>query len=152
MGIGTAVRERAAKATCLLIDGKPVNPWLMGIDFSAQSSSPQSLELRLGLPILIFELQQCGVNVSRDNILAFVLDDIKNHRNEALDGYLIIVGHVVNPPPPLKSLSWFARVFTSPPKWTPPPPQWKWASVDEVTLSDDEALVIRGNCCPVAAP
>jgi hypothetical protein len=64
MGIGKTVREQAMKATFLLVDGQPVNPWLVEIDFAANGSPPQPVELHLGLPILIFELQQSDVNVA----------------------------------------------------------------------------------------
>lgn len=145
MALDKAIRERAARATCLLIDGQPVNPWLVKIDFAPEGTSQRQLELHLGLPILIFELQQCEADVKHDNILAFVLDDVKDHRNAALDGYLTIVRHVVNPPPRRKSLGWFARMFTPAPKWSPPLEQWKWTSVTGIRLSED-ALVINGTC------
>lgn len=151
MGVEIAVRERATKATCLLVDGQPVNPWLVKIDFTGQGSSLQTVELRLGLPILVFELQQCEVNVNRDNVLAFVRDDIKSHRDVSLDGYLTIVRHVLVPPPRRKSLGWFARMLTPAPKWTPPAPEWNWTSVNGIDLSNEEVLVIRGNCRKVAS-
>lgn len=150
MGIGQAVRERATKVTCLLVDDRPIDPWLVGIDFAAQGSLLRPLEFHLGLPILIFELQQCEVNVNHDTILAFILEDVKNHRDAAIDVYLTIVRHVVNPPPRRKNLGWFARMFTRPPKWTPPVPKWKWTSIGEISVSNEDALVIRGSCCPVA--
>jgi hypothetical protein len=140
------IRELPAKATRFLVDGQPVNPWLVGIDFNETGSPPCLVELHLDLTILLFEMKQYGVTVTKDTIRQFVLDDIKNHGQEALDVYLTIVRHVVNPPPRRKNFGWFARMFTSPPQWTPPSPQWKWTSISEISVSGEDALVIRGNC------
>src|ERR1041384_2708375 len=141
-----AIREKAEKVTCLLIEREPVNPWLVEIDFDAADSPFRPVELHLGLPILIFEMKQYGVLITKDNVVQFVTDDIKNHQHEALDVYLTIVRYVVNPPPRRKSFGWFARMFTSPPKWTPPDAEWKWREVSDVGLANDEALVIKGVC------
>lgn len=146
MGLDRTVRENAEKVTQLVRAGQPLNPWLIEIDFDDKARSVQPVELRLGLPILIFELQQCGVEVERNNILNFVSNDLKTHQKEALSGYLTIVRHVVDPPPRRKSSGWFARMFTNPPSWTPPQPQWKWTSVNEIKASED-ALIIQGYCC-----
>jgi hypothetical protein len=134
-----------------LIGGQPVNPWLVGIDFKATASGPCSVELHLDLTILLFEMKQYGVILTRATVSQFVLDDIKDHGEEALDVYLTIVRYSVNPPPRRKNFGWFARMFTSPPKWTPPAPQWKWASISDISLSAEDCLVIKGNCYKVAS-
>ena len=120
MGLEKALRERAERATYLLVDGKPVNPWLVGIDFEARDVPTRPVELHLGVPILLFELKQYEMLVTRENLVQFVSDNIKTHRHSALDVYLTIVRYVVSPPPRRKSYSWLARMFTSPPCWTPP--------------------------------
>jgi len=146
MGIGAEAREKAAKATRLLVDSQPIDPWLIKIDLDAKGSPSQLIELNLGLPILIFELEQCGETVGIDSILPFIVNDVKNHRKAALDGYLTIARYVIKPPPRRKSLGWFSRMFTAPPKWTPPAPQWVWSSIGEISLSADNCLVVKGIC------
>lgn len=143
MGIAQAARERATKDTCLLVGGHAVDPWLVGVHFTSKTPSVDPVELHLGLPILIFELHQSGVDVGPDNILAFVSDNLNRHMDEALSGYLTIVRYVVNPPPRRKSLSWFARMFTKPPNWTPPQLKWKWTALADVCISN-QAIVIKG--------
>jgi hypothetical protein len=146
MGIGKTVRKQAMKATNLLVAGHPVNPWLVEIDFATKGSSPKQVELHLGLPILLFEMQQCDVQVNEQTIVGFVEQEIKTHQGPALNGYLTIGRAIISPRPARKNNSWFSRVFTSPPKWTPPVPQWKWTSVSEISLSGDDALVVKGSC------
>ena len=146
------VRELPAKASRFLIDGQPVNPWLVVIDFKATASMSCQVELHLDLSILLFEMKQYGVPLTRDTIRQFVLDDIKAHGEEALDVYLTIERYTLNPPPRRKSYGWLARMFTSPPKWTPPMPQWKWTSINEISLSNEDCLVIKGHCCQINLP
>lgn len=135
-----------AKKSHFFVDGRPENPWLVGINFKSTSTSPRPVELQLDLSILIFEMKQCGVPITKDTARQFVADDIKDHGTQALDGYLRIVRYVLNPPPRRKNFGWFARMFTKPPKWTPPQPHWDWTSVTDINLSG-EALVIKGCCC-----
>jgi hypothetical protein len=148
--VNNEIADFLAKASRFLVDGMSVNPWLARIDFESAPATSYSVELKLDLAILIFELKQHGVSLTRDTVRQFVMDDVKNHGEVALDGYLTILRYTLNPPPRRKNFGWFARMFTSPPKWTPPTPQWKWTSVDDISLSNDDALVIRGKCCLVA--
>lgn len=146
------IHELPAKGSRFWVGRQPVNPWLMGIDFKALTSVSCSVELHLDLSILIFEMKQYGVPLTRDTVRQFVVDDIKNHGEEALDVYLTIVRYTLNPPPRRKNFGWFARMFTPPPKWTPPQLQWKWTSISEISLSDEDALVIKGHCYQITAP
>lgn len=146
------IHSLPSKATRFLVDGQPVNPWLVGIDLSAQTSPFRSVELDLDLEILIFEMKQYGVMLTKESVRQFVSDDIKDHREKALDVYLSAVRCILNPPPRRKNFGWFARMLTSPPKWTPPAPNWKWTRVTEISLSDQDALVIKGECCEIAGP
>jgi len=152
MGLDKSVREQAERTTRLLVGGKPVDPWLVAIDLEATRPSSHLAELRLGLPILFFEMKQYEIIITNENAVQFVSDNIKKYGHEALDVYLTIVRHVVNPPPRRKSYTWFARMFTSPPSWTPPQPQWKFTSVTEVALSEDDALLIKGTCSDADKP
>jgi hypothetical protein len=150
--MGVEIHALPAKATSFLIDGQPANPWLVAIDLKSKGSPLCSIELILDVPNLIFEMKQYGVILTRDSVRQFVSDDIRDHGGDALDVYLMLVRYALNPPPRRKSFGWFARMFTSPPKWTPPPVQWKWTTVNEIRLSDNDALVIKGECCQIAVP
>jgi len=139
--------EQATKVTQLTIQGKPVNPWWIGIDLRTSDAQLHPMELRIGLAILLYELRQCEVHLTKAGILQFVFDDIAKHQGNALNGYLTIVRHVVCPPPIKKDLGWFSRMFSQPTVWTPPPVRWNWTKVGDVTLSDDESIAISGMCC-----
>ena len=146
MALDSKVREAARKNTAFLLNGQPVDPWLVGIDFACQPTSTQPAQLRIGVPIVIFELKQYEVIVTQDTLVRFVADNIKNHGAEALDVYLMIVRYSVNRPPRRKSYGWFARMFTKAPKWEPPKPKWNWTIVNDVGIEND-TLVISGLCC-----
>lgn len=145
--MNNTIREKALAATSLAVDGQHTNPWLISVDLAASGSWSSVVELRLGIPVLVFELQQCEVRVDERSLLDFVKKDLNTHKTKALNGYLMIARAIISPRPTRKSVGWFARVFTSPPKWIPPEPQWLWKSVNEIRLSDEDTLVIRGNCC-----
>ena len=140
------------KATSFSIDGWPANPWLATIDLKSKGSPLFPIELSLDIPNLIFEMKQYGVTLTRDTVCQFVSDDIRGHGGEALDAYLTFVRYALNAPPRRKSFGWFARMFTPPPKWTAPAPNWKWTCVNKICLSDQNALVIKGECCKIAGP
>ncbi len=151
MPLDKVTLDRALDVTRLLIEKQSVNPWLVEINLGTTDSLLQPIELHIGLAVLVFELQQCEVQVDDQTILGFVQNDIKTHKTKALNAYFQIARNMIDPGPTRKSSSWFSRVFTSPPKWTPPMPLWKWTSVTQVVINDD-ALVIRGTCCEIAKP
>jgi len=138
--------EEARKATCLLVDQRQLNPWLIDVDLDMPPIGSNFVELHLGLRILVFELQQCSIPVDGQTVHTFVDQDIKSNKANALIGYLTIARAIIAPRPIRKSNGWFARVFTSAPKWTQPVAQWKWTSVTEVGVNEDESLVIKGTC------
>jgi hypothetical protein len=144
--VDNTIREKALAATFLTVDQQHINPWLISADLTTPSSSSSVVELRLGIAVLVCEMQQCDVQVDERSLLDFVKEDIKKHKCTALDGYLMVARAIISPRPTRKSDGWFARVFTSPPKWVPPVPRWKWKSVTSVEVIDDEVLVIKGGC------
>jgi hypothetical protein len=139
------MRQRASSLTTLLIAGKPVDPWHVGINLTSAPVNSEEIELNLGIPIVVDELRQCGVQVDENGIIQFVRDDIAKYQNQALEGYLTFARYIINPPPLRKSYGWFARMFTPAPKFDPPPVQWNWTRVDEIT-GDNQVLVIKGRC------
>jgi hypothetical protein len=146
MDLNQTVTENAIKNTSLLVDSQLIDPWLITIDFKSALDSSHQVRLYLGLPILIFELQQCDTPVDRETILSFVRKDIDTHKGTALNGYLTIARAIIRPRPTRKRTSWFARVFTAPPRWIPPEPKWEWTGVDSITIGDNETLLISGFC------
>lgn len=124
-----------------------MNPWLIGIDLRTGGTNSTAVELRLSIAILLYELQQCEVHLTKANILEFISNDIAKNQDKALAGYLTIARHVIDPPPIKKRLGWFARMFSRPPIWEPPQVRWNWIKVTEVKLLDGESLAINGVCC-----
>src|SRR5262245_771293 len=128
-----AVRERVSSLTKLIVAGQPVDPWQVGPRLGSAPSDSYEIKLHLGIPIVIDELRQFGVEVDENSIIQFVSDDIAKYQDQSLEGYLTFARYIVNPPPPRKSYGWFARMFTPAPKFVAPPIQWNWIRVDQVT-------------------
>lgn len=145
MSLDPAIREQAARTTSVLVDGIPVDPWLVQVELGASCPTGHPIKLRLGIPILLFELKQSLVSVTASDLVRFVEKDIKDYPGNALTGYLVIARHVVEPLP-AKRRGWFARVFTRYQAPLPHPPKWNWTTVENVTLRDDDTLAIRGIC------
>jgi hypothetical protein len=143
----SGIRFAATKVRNLTIQGKSVNPWLIGIDLRSNSAQLYPVEMRIGLTILVFELRQCEVHSTEANILQFVSEDIRKHQEKALHGYLTIVRHVINPLPIKKHLGWFSRMVSRSSTWTPPPVRWNWVRIGEVKLPGDKSIAISGMCC-----
>ena len=54
------------------IDQEPLNPWLIEVDLEAIAAPSRVVKMHIGLAVLIFELQQSGVQVTESTILDFV--------------------------------------------------------------------------------
>lgn len=71
MPLDKILLEKDLKATRLLIEKQPVNPWLVEIDLDGKGLSVKPIELHIGLVVLVFELQQCEVQVDEQSIRYF---------------------------------------------------------------------------------
>jgi hypothetical protein len=146
------IRERSLIATKLLIDGSPVDPWIVSVSLGLHPGKLHSLELHLGVAVLVDEMQHCGVQVTEETARDFVDNDIAKFGSVALQGYLRLACAMISPAPARKSTSWLARMFTRPPKWDPPKHQWVWVGLQGVRSINSGALVIDGMCSRKSDP
>jgi hypothetical protein len=125
----------------LLIDDKWIHPDEVTVDLMLDVANASS---RFGIEICLYtlhhELQEVGIQIRLDQVVAFVQEDLLNHPRAALEGYLSIVRGILD----YKKKRWslFAR--------RGPKPMIKWLIVrTESVLICEERLLIRGIAAPI---
>jgi hypothetical protein len=112
------------------IDGVSVDPCVVVAD--APKESAHSLEVQIAADIVLHELQECHVGVSRETLVSFLSSDARTR--DARHSYLTIARHVISPLPQHKSVLGLFRRASVGHKVTP---IWAWTHTLRVELTGE---------------
>lgn len=105
-----AFRENVRRISRLRIEGTDVNPKEVMIGGNPDAGGHAvRLDIELSSVALHHELSEAGVSVEPADLEEFVRNDLKEHPQEALTGYLRIAQGILNPGKPKRFLGLFGK-------------------------------------------
>jgi hypothetical protein len=127
--------EFSLQRTKLFIGNEEVDPWTVAVNLAAPSdSSHRPARLTIDAVMLLHELQQAGVDVSRSSLGDFVSRDLAKNPQVALEAYLGIVRQALFPAT-RSFLGLITRQRTEDARWV-------WVKTGDVSADEDAVTIV----------